>query len=148
MKLKSLLFYLIFCCTGPILFTASGCSSEQEQAPPDHHNSRISLDWPGTYHGTLPCADCSGLDTEITLMKDYTYIKKTVYIGKDETVFITEGSFEWTEAGNSIRLLGIPEGFGAPFFHVGENRLFQLDLEGNRIHGALGDHYQLEKVDY
>ncbi len=28
-------------------------------------NSQNSLDWPGTYTGTLPCADCEGIKTEI-----------------------------------------------------------------------------------
>ena len=36
------------------------------------HNAQNSLDWNGTYKGVLPCADCAGIEKEITLYKDQT----------------------------------------------------------------------------
>ena len=36
----------------------------------DQHNSRNSLDWNGVYKGVLPCADCEGIETVITLLND------------------------------------------------------------------------------
>jgi hypothetical protein len=41
--------------------------------PPAGDTSRTSLDWPGTYTGVLPCADCEGIETTITLSVDLTY---------------------------------------------------------------------------
>ncbi len=37
------------------------------------HNAQNSLDWAGIYQGTLPCADCGGIETELTLNADGTY---------------------------------------------------------------------------
>ena len=34
---------------------------------PDMHTTMNSLDWDGTYTGILPCADCKGIETNITL---------------------------------------------------------------------------------
>ena len=32
-------------------------------------NSKTSVDWVGKYEGTLPCADCEGIKTTLTLNK-------------------------------------------------------------------------------
>ena len=36
----------------------------------DSHTSEMSLDWAGVYQGTLPCADCEGIETMIELKDD------------------------------------------------------------------------------
>ena len=40
----------------------------------DMHTAEISLDYYGTYKGTLPAADCPGINVTLTLNKN-----KTVY---------------------------------------------------------------------
>lgn len=108
-------------------------------------NSRTSLDWDGTYFGVLPCADCEGIETTITLSKDLTYSLKSKYVGKSAEVFEKSGSFTWNEAGSIITLSGFTEGEGPSKYFVGENRLTQLDIEGNKISGALAEKYVLTK---
>jgi copper homeostasis protein (lipoprotein) len=107
----------------------------------DMHNSRISLDWDGVYSGKTPCADCAGIETMIQLNQDLTYIKHSKYLGKSEEVVHAEGFFEWNEAGSSIKL-----NHDSSKYQVGENILFQLDLQGNRIEGELAQKYMLKKV--
>lgn len=46
------------------------------------HNSKNPLDWNGTYRGILPCADCEGIKTEVTLHKDRTYEIARKYLGQ------------------------------------------------------------------
>lgn len=107
-------------------------------------NSRNSLDWHGTYTGVLPCADCEGLLTTITLGSDLTFKRSTIYKGKDEKAFEESGRFTWDKSGGSIKLEGISN---APDrYLVGENKLVQLDLEGKVIRGDLADMYVLQKV--
>lgn len=50
----------------------------------DSHNSQNSLDWQVTYKGITPCADCEGIETEVVLNKDLTYLIKTKYLGKGD----------------------------------------------------------------
>lgn len=104
------------------------------------HNSRNSLDWAGTYQGTLPCADCPGIRYTITLNNDDSYLLKTHYLEKGDSVFTESGTFSWDENGGEITLADRGEKF-----QVGENRLFHLDMEGNRITGNLAEHYILTK---
>jgi len=109
-------------------------------------NSSVSLDWPGIYTGTVPCADCEGIVTTITLNNDQTYMVSTVYRGKSYKVCENSGKFSWNEAGNTIKLGGISD---APNrYLVGENKLIQLDMEGNRITGPLAEKYILLKSDH
>jgi copper homeostasis protein (lipoprotein) len=107
-------------------------------------NSMVSLDWTGTYTGILPCADCQGIETWITLNKDNTYLIKSKYIGKGDDFIENRGIFLWKNNGSNISLDGI---VNAPnMYQVGENKLIQLDLTGQKITGNLAEKYQLKKV--
>src|SRR5690606_28208858 len=68
------------------------------------HNSRNSLDWAGTYRGVLPCADCEGIETLITLTEDGGFREHTRYLGKAEgqTDTSREGSFSWSDDGSTV----------------------------------------------
>jgi uncharacterized lipoprotein NlpE involved in copper resistance len=123
-----------------------GCSPKikTDQAIPKGDNSMVSLDWDGTYSGTIPCADCQGIETSLTLNKDKTYLLKTKYLGKSDVVYEKTGTFTWNKEGSTIMLKGISN---APNqYVVGENILFQLDMSGKRITGSLADSYNLRKV--
>ena len=114
----------------------------------DEHNSRNSLDWNGTYQGTVPCADCEGVKTRLTLMESGDFDRTRTFLGKEEGSRSDSGTFEWNEAGSEITLS--PDEGEPQSYQVGENRLFQLDREGNRITGDLADNYVLlkNKPDY
>lgn len=104
-------------------------------------NSMTSIDWAGIYHGVLPCADCEGIKTQIVLNKDLSYVLETSYIGKNEKVFKIQGTFKWDENGSKITL----DNENKQIYQVGENRIFHLDKDGNRITGDLADKYIMEK---
>lgn len=109
----------------------------------DGHNSSNSLDFEGKYKGILPCADCGGIETEIILSKNNSYVKHTKYLGKDGRVFEVKGFYSWNSEGNTITLSGISNAPNQYF--VGENKLIQLDMEGKRISGNLSENYVLFK---
>ncbi|GHB26728.1 copper resistance protein NlpE N-terminal domain-containing protein [Mongoliitalea lutea] len=110
--------------------------------------SRASLDWNGTYKGILPCADCEGIETRLTIKSDGEFERSMKYLGKDDGLFFDRGTFEWDDLGRTILLTG--ENGESQAYQVGENVLFHLDQEGNRISGNLADMYRLEKsfADY
>jgi len=134
---------------GAISFTA--CNSNKKNAQKEEqassvvdaaHNSRNSLDYEGIYAGTLPCADCSGIYTEITLAGD-NFKMKTVYQGKDEgkNTFEKSGKYAWNEKGSIITL----DNDKSEQYQVGENQLIALDMNGERITGDLAAMYVLKK---
>ena len=145
---------LCFC----IVLLISGCKKvskieeiEVADATPDstlvfgnEHNSQNSLDWEGVYKGILPCADCDGIETEIVINSDLTFVKKTKYLGKEDIKGIEEkGSFTWNKDGSTIILQGINEESNQ--YKVGENTLTHLDMEGKIIIGDLAQNYILKK---
>lgn len=111
------------------------------------HNSRNSLDWAGVYKGSLPCADCEGIAVEIRLDSDQSYERVMTYLGKEDGRVSDRGEFEWDEKGGKIRLINETKS-DDNWFQVGENKLFLLDTEGNRIESTIpSENYTLEKID-
>ncbi|HLT34444.1 MAG TPA: copper resistance protein NlpE N-terminal domain-containing protein [Aquaticitalea sp.] len=107
------------------------------------HNSMNSLDWAGTYEGTLPCADCKGIKTVISINQDNTYVAKDIYQGKNDSLFETKGTFKWDETGQKINFSDASR----HSYFVGENTLTHLDKDGNKITGDLAQRYILTKVN-
>lgn len=106
------------------------------------HNSRSSLDYQGTYRGVLPCADCEGIRTEITLRGDNYTLKRT-YLGKSgNNTYESSGTYSWNATGNMITLSKEEK---PNQYRVGENTLYHLDMNGNMITGDLSDKYILRK---
>jgi heat shock protein HslJ len=133
-----------------ILLVLSACnqkSSQKSSNPTPEDNSRTSLDWPGTYIGMTPCADCEGVLTEIRLKADNTYEMATQYMGKSKEIYRKKGAIGWDASGNSIRLVGAHISSGDMRYQVGENVLIQLDQQGKRIEGELAEMYRLAKYD-
>lgn len=115
-----------------------------ERAVPENQNARNTINYTGTYKGTLPCADCEGIQTELTLNNDGTYQIQSEYKGRtDKTKVELKGNYTWQDNGNVIVLSGIMD--GPSMYRVSENMLTQLDMSGNTITGANANAYILRK---
>jgi uncharacterized lipoprotein NlpE involved in copper resistance len=104
-------------------------------------NTEPTMDWPGTYTGVLPCADCEGIQTRITLYSDYTYKMWYQYMGKGDETFNESGTFHREGDSDVITL----EGKDSFQYKVGENTLTHLDADGRVITGELAEYYVLVK---
>lgn len=124
-----------------LLFFILACKTQKKMAD----TSKSSLDWKGSYSGVLPCADCEGIATTITLNANESYALYTRYLGKDQAVRSANGEFSWNKEGNIITLNGLKE--GPRYYKVGENQLIQLDLKGQPITGTNANRYVLAKAD-
>ena len=116
--------------------------SEEQQvtmAVDTAHNAATSLDIAGTYEGTLPCADCPGIITTVTLNKDNSYVIKRKYIDR-QSDFESKGTWQIEKNIITLSSENSPEKYKAE-----ENRIIQLDGNGNRIEGDLADRFILTK---
>ncbi len=95
--------------------------------PADSHTSRNSLDWAGVYEGVLPCADCPGMMTRLTLNPDGTYERVTQYPGRQDAAETVRGRFAWQSNGNAVTL---DERGGGQQYAVGEARLILIYPDG------------------
>jgi heat shock protein HslJ len=127
-----------------IITTLLGCTTAPESTTSSADNSRNSLDWQGVYAGIVPCTDCEGIRTRIELRGDGTFTRSLTYLGEDEQPFTDSGTFEWDASGARITL-GASER-DVQQYQVGENVLFHLDRNGQRITGELAAAYRLEKI--
>lgn len=97
----------------------------------------------GSYQGTLPCADCPGIDYQISLYDDNHYKELMVYRDRNEgKAFIDTGS--WKMENDSVIQLVRRQ---PQRFLFEDGKLFSLDQEGQRITGALADNYILRPVE-
>lgn len=104
--------------------------------------ARSTVKWAGTYAGTLPCADCPGIATAITLGLQGTYQMTETYIGKSSPI-TTQGRYGWDPSGDYIKL--DPAGNGA-WFKVLDGQLQRLDMNGKPVKGATAPAYFLGKA--
>jgi uncharacterized lipoprotein NlpE involved in copper resistance len=105
-------------------------------------NIKNSLNWVGTYEGTLPCASCEGIKTTITLNKDNTFNITTEYLGDKDNKFNDKGVIEWDSTGSVITLKSGQESWK---YKLSENQLVHLDIDGKEIDGKMKSMYILMK---
>lgn len=105
------------------------------------HTSENSLDWWGIYLGTVPCTDCEGIRTSLTLNRNFTYLLTREYLGKNGDVTAQRGPFTWSTDGRTV-ILGNPDS-GPNQFRVEENAVMQLDTAGKPVTGDLASKYRL-----
>ena len=110
-------------------------------APKKKAAAETSLDYLGTYEGTLPAADCPGIQTTLTLNPDGTYELHMKYIDRDAE-FDEKGVFSVKE--NLLTLTQLDDG-SEEYYKVEENRLRMLDAEKQPVTGALAENYVLQK---
>jgi uncharacterized lipoprotein NlpE involved in copper resistance len=113
---------------------------------PKGDTSQNALDWNGVYKGVLPCANCKGIETELSLLLNGTFVLKTKYLGKGSgEINEIKGAFSWDESGSIVVLSGLD--YSPNQYKVGENQLFQLDRQGEVVKGDLASLYILKKVE-
>lgn len=123
--------------------TAADSTAYETAAADNAHTSQNSLDWPGSYEATIPCADCEGIKTSITLKSNNTFTIVSEYINKNSKVE-DSGKIMWHNNGSVVHLTGKETDIK---LKVGENKLIGLDQEGHEIDGPNAHLYVYNKVE-
>ena len=93
----------------------------------------------GSFHGTLPCADCPGIDSTIEFKGDGSYAAHDVYRERNAR-FDTTGTWTVEEAGKRIRLdPNSKDEQDRLYALVSNDELRMLDGDGKAIQSGL-DH--------
>jgi uncharacterized lipoprotein NlpE involved in copper resistance len=134
---------------GPILLVIvalGGCQSRL--APPvtstvDHVAPAVSgKKVRAAYQGVLPCADCQGIRTELTLFEeDFTYRLVETYLGTPEGDRIFESEGVWSTVQGTAekpdariyQLKPAKAGESRSFLVIDDQQIRQLDREGREI---------------
>jgi uncharacterized lipoprotein NlpE involved in copper resistance len=131
-----------------ILFFALGlaCNSTSDGiASTDSAYKTVVPETPYTnsenYVGSLPCADCEGIDVSLQLNKDSSYIMNSVY--KDSSNNSVKDIGTWSMKGKDTLYLSNDN--HSLIYIKTDTGLIQLDGNGNRITGSLANMYVLHK---
>lgn len=119
-----------------LLVMISGCSEKTASNIPG--GADVSDDI--VYQGILPCADCEGIETTVTLHKGNRYTLRSVYLGADQPPMVETGTFKRHRQESRIVLDDGRQ------FKQGENSLLHLTLDGEVITSALAEYYVLRQV--
>lgn len=147
---------VLFICGAALVFSACNQTKKENQQmatadSSEHatmtadtaHTSQNSLDWAGKYEATIPCADCEGIKTNITLKNDNSFSIVSEYINKNTKVE-DSGKIMWHDKGAVVHLTGKETNMK---LKVGENKLIGLDQEGHEIDGPNAHLYVYNKVE-
>jgi len=106
--------------------------SKNENQMPDEHTSMNALDWQGTYTGIVPCSDCPGIETVLTLKNNLHYTLQQSKQGEKGSITYSEGKFSWDKNGQIISLDQRPD----HRYFVGENKLRKLNPNEDKNPGG------------
>ncbi len=114
-------------------------------AATDGHNAQNSLDYQGTYQGTIPAASGDGIEV-VVVLQDSTYVRTSTHTKGTEKPVVTteEGKYTWNADGTTIVLEGAQAESSNQYF-VAEGQLMTLDMEGKKVEGELAESYNLKK---
>lgn len=142
MKKLSILLFAVLAIALMSCTNAKQKNAETTGAP-DMHTSEMALDYHGVYEGTLPCADCEGIKTQLTINDDNTFVLKSEYLGKEGGKFEGKGTYSIEDG--EILVTQDQDG-DQLYYKLQEGSLAQLDADKRLIEGELASYYILAKV--
>lgn len=93
----------------------------------------------GTYSGTLPCADCPGIDETLVLATDGGFVLTDTYRERPGSANVVQGSWSLEDGGTRIRLDPGSKDATDKLYEVDGDGLRTLDADGKRLPGGLPD---------
>ncbi|HWS79279.1 MAG TPA: copper resistance protein NlpE, partial [Thermomonas sp.] len=92
----------------------------------------------GTYGGTLPCADCPGIDTSVAFAAEGGYSMSETYQDGTASSFVTKGTWAVREDGKTVLLDPEDKEERDRWFEVvSPSELRALDRDGKAIESTL-----------
>lgn len=128
---------MVSCTGGTKKGSASAADSTQVA---DMHTAETSLDYYGEYKGTIPAADCPGIDMTLVLNKDRSFTLHSSYIDRNSE-FDEAGTF--SVDGNILTLTD--KSGEKSYYKVEEGRIVMLNADKQVAEGALADAYVLKQ---
>lgn len=92
----------------------------------------------GSFRGTVPCADCPGIDTTLDLRVDGTYSLSETYRERDVAARTGNGTWTAEDTGKRLRLDPNDKDDSDRLYGIASNdELLMLDQDGNAPDSAL-----------
>lgn len=133
-----------------LVVAMSSCTNKQKQAEQATETTEevVTVNeapaYVGTFEGTLPCADCGGIKTVLTINEDTTYSLSSEYLGKKDGLFEQSGVYSLVMDGQVLELV-TPSTGDKIYYRIVANGVAVSDAEGTVNEGELAQDYVLTK---
>ncbi len=116
-----------------------GCANSSSDSP---SAATQTAKYDAQYQGTLPCADCDGVVTTLTLNPDGTFFMESEYLANKPVKFSQKGKYTEVEEGVVELTL---DNNDKVYYQIEEGEAIMLDQNRKAPTGALADHYVLKQ---
>lgn len=116
-----------------------GCANSSSDSP---SAATQTAKYDAQYQGTLPCADCEGVVTTLTLNPDGTFFMESEYLANKPVKFSQKGKYTEVEEGVVELTL---DNNDKVYYQIEEGEAIMLDQNRKAPTGALADHYVLKQ---
>lgn len=99
----------------------------------------------GSYAGTLPCADCPGIDETLVLSEDGSFVLTDTYRERPGAANVLQGTWSLEAGGARVRLDPGSKDAADRLYGVDGDGLRVLDGDGNPLPGSLPDRLHREE---
>lgn len=125
---------------------AKNHQKETDHAAHENHTDK-SLEFHGVFYGFLPCNDCNGIKTTLSLIQNNNYLLVTQYAKESSREFYEKGKYSWNDENHTIVLTPRKGGTSTRHYHIeNEGTLIQLNDDGTRMTNE-ADRYVLQRSD-
>ena len=96
-----------------------------------------------SFYGTIPCADCPGIEYELHLHEDNTFNESSLYLERTDETLTEDGTYRIES--DSIIVLDRDHKDGINRLLIRGENLIILDSDGKEVEGSLAPYYILSK---
>lgn len=121
---------------------AKSLSQETDHAAHENRTDK-SQKFHGIFYGYLPCSDCAGIKTTLSLQQKNNYLLVTQPARESSREFYERGKYSWDDENKTVVLTPKKEGMNVRRYHIeDEGTLIQLNDDGVRM-----DRHVLQRSD-
>jgi hypothetical protein len=106
-----------------------------------------SKDFHGVFYGFLPCNDCNGIKTTLSLKQKNNYLLVTQPARESSREFYEKGKYSWNDENHTVVLTPRKESNRRQYHIENEGTLIQLNSDGTRITDDEAERYILRRSD-
>ena len=106
-----------------------------------------SLDFHGVFYGFLPCKDCNGIKTTLSLKQNNNYLLVTQPARESTKEFYEKGKYSWNEENHTVVLTPRTDADAHQYQIKDEGTLILLNSDGTPMTGGRPDSYTLRRSD-
>jgi hypothetical protein len=142
-KIKSLL--------GLLCFSLLLSSHNPARAEMDHSAhaklGEVSQGFRGVFYGFLPCSDCNGIKTTLSLKQNNNYLIVTQQAKESSREFYEKGKYTWDDETKTVVLTPKKDAPTRKFHIENDSTIIQLNDDGSQVSGDKAEKYTLRRSD-